>query len=68
MIWTMPLQIFMKEHILTRMKIIVIVSAHTVEKGSEIGWLLELQNLECEPSNREIYSVQEANAGQKEQV
>ena len=26
-------------------------------KGSKIGWLLELQNLECDSSNLEIYSV-----------
>ena len=26
-------------------------------EGSEIGWLLELKNLECDSSNLKIYSV-----------
>ena len=39
-------------------------------KGGEVRWLLELENLESYSSNLEIYSVakQEANATQRERV
>ena len=58
--WTLPLWFFVKECILTRKrKIAVIAWVHTVgwDKGSEIGWLLEMQYLKSDGSNLEIYSV-----------
>ena len=43
-IWTLSVQFFVKEHILTRKKkIAVIVWAHTMGQGGEMGWLLEMR-------------------------
>ena len=54
--WTLPLQFSAREWILTRKKKITVITwAHTM--GGEIGWLLEMQYLERDSSNLEIYSV-----------
>ena len=56
--WTLPLQFFMKEYILTKKKKIAVIAwAHTWDKGGEIGWLLEMQYLKNDKSNLEIYSM-----------
>ena len=60
-IWFLPLRFSVQGHKLTRkrkIKVIVLGCRHIPwNKGAKIGWLLELQNLECYSSNLEIYSV-----------
>ena len=56
--WTLQLQFFVRECILTRKRKIQWLRGHIPwDKGSEIGWLLEMQYLESDGSNYEIYSV-----------
>ena len=57
--WTLSLQFFVKECIIDEEEENRSdrVGTYRVEKGGEIGWLLEMQYLESDSSNLEIYSV-----------
>ena len=57
--WTLPLQFFVRDCILTRKKKIAMIAwAHTVGQGRrDKVWLLEMQYLESNSGNLEIYYV-----------